>query len=461
MIAPAAEPLDRLVLESGGELTLPGPVLRRLRLHQPEPFLAFPQGRHAVQLLRAGVTLGSVQKVREAALSGDLERFGIADLFSLVNMSRRTGLLLIVADAAQKSVHFQRGEIVFAESNLFHDRLGQILYRVGKLSREALDEAEANLRSGQRFGALLLERKLIDVNALWWGIKHQIEEIVYSVFALKEGNFFFFDGGFLEPELLHFTIDTNGVLMEGYQRLDEWSVIRARIPGPDTVLLPTGKALAEKLSENLIQLLRRVDGRRSVDEIVRAAGWGEFNTYKLLYQLLQAGLVNARDVAAAGPPTADREDPLAAELNALIETHNRAFLLIQDVLRAKTVEADFGRLFQAFLRNASHRTRGVLQGLELGGPRPFTFPPRQLLENLDELDRFEAHTTSQGRDLPPSDSRCERLETALAEWMALLTAALRNLLPASEARELVGYAQTIARSGRTAIQRPDNLAGAK
>lgn len=449
MIAPAEEAIHRIVLESGGELTLPGPVLRRLRLHQPEPFLAFPQGRHAVQLLRSGVTLGSIRKVREAALSGDLERFGIADLFSLVNMSRRTGLLLIVADAAQKSVHFQRGEIVFAESNLFHDRLGQILYRVGKLSREALDEAEANLRAGQRFGAMLLERKLIDVNALWWGIKHQIEEIVYSVFALKEGNFFFFDGGFLEPELLHFTIDTNGVLMEGYQRLDEWSVIRARIPGPETVLLPTGKALQEKLSENLVQLLRRVDGRRSVDELVRAAGWGEFNTYKLLYQLLQAGLVNAQDAETAAPPAAAADaDPLAAELTALIETHNRAFLLIQDVLRAKTVEADFGRLFQAFLRNASHRTRGVLQGLELGGPRPFTFPPRQLLENLDELDRFEAHTTSQGRDLPPGDSRCERLETALAEWMALLTAALRNLLPASEARELAGYARTIAGSAR-------------
>ena len=341
MIAPAEESAQRVILESGGELTLPGPVLRQLRLHQPEPFLAFPQGRHAVQLLRAGMTFGSIKKVQEVVLSGDLERFGIADLFSLVNMSRRSGLLLIIAEAAQKAIHFQRGEIVFAESNLFHDRLGQILYRVGKLSREALDEAEAHVRPGQRFGAMLLERRLIDVHALWWGIKHQIEEIVYSVFALKAGNFFFFDGGFLEPELLHFTIDTNGVLMEGYQRLDEWGVIRAQIPGPGTVLLPTGKALQEKLGESLVQLLRRVDGRKSVDEIVRATGWGEFNTYKLLYQLLKAGLVNARDAASAVPPnTATDADPLAAELTALIETHNRAFLLVQDVLRAKAVEAD-------------------------------------------------------------------------------------------------------------------------
>jgi hypothetical protein len=431
---------EEALVEAGGELTLPPGVQGQLRLLRPEPFLAFAEGRHLVQLLRADAATAPVRRADRIALTGSIESFGIADLFSLVNMSRRSGLLLLATDAVSKTIHFRRGEIVFAASSLPDDRLGQILYRTGKLSREALAEAETHLVPGKRFGAVLLERGLLDANTLWWGIKHQIEEIVFSVFRLTAGSFFFFDGNFLDNELAHFTIDTNNVLMEGYQRLDEWGLIREHIRGHAAVLQPTGKRVKEKLSEQLAQLLALVDGRCTVEEIVRATGWGEFNTTKLLYKLLQAGHVETREGPAAAPAP---EDPERARSAALVETYNRAFLLVRDVLGAKAVEVDLARAYQAFLRGASDRTRGILRGLDLAASRRLAVAP--LLANAADLLELEAATSRAG-DLPAADRRRSLLGAALAEWTAFQVAMVRNLLPAAEARELVSYVRAIEQS---------------
>ena len=437
--APGALVPDRLAtVGRQGELTLPEGVLRELRLLRPEPFVVFSEGRQFVHMIRADAGPAALLRAEHVSLYGTLEGFGIADLFSLLNMSRHTGLLLLIAGQAQKSIYFRRGEIVFAGSNLPEDRLGQVLYRTGKLSREALDEAERHVRPEQRFGAMLLERKLIDSSSLLWGVKYQAEEIVYSVFRLQRGSFFFFDGDFVEDELAAFSIDTNNVLMEGYQRVDELGLIGEHIRGHGTVLRPTGRKADAKLSDRLMRVLALVDGRTTVEELVRATGWGEFNTFKVLYKLLKAGLVEVQDEAPRKP--AASEDPSTREIQALVETYNRAFMLLRDVLRAKAVDVDLGRVFEVFRRAASDSTRSVFHGLVLGSSRRMS--AEQLLDNVDHLLLLEAASLRAGD--PPADRRRKLVLQALSEWTAFQTLVVRNLLPAVEAGELVSYVEAIA-----------------
>lgn len=443
----AAEPADRTVtIPRSGELTLPAAVLRDLRLLRPEPFVVFSEGRQVVHLLRADAGPVSLLPAERISLHGSIEGFGIADLFSLLNMSRRTGLLLLIAGQVQKSIHFRRGEIAFAGSNLPEDRLGQVLYHIGKLSREGLDEAERHLEEGpagprKRFGAMLLERKLIDSSALLWGVKYQVEEIVYSVFRLSHGSFFFFDGDFVEDDLAVFAIDTNNVLMEGYQRVDELGLIGQHIRGHGTVLRPTGRKPEATLSDRFLRLLALVDGRNTVEELVRATGWGEFNTFKVLYKLLKAGLVEVQDEALA--PAVHGEEPASPQLLALVETYDRAFLLLRDVLRAKAVDIDLARVFEVFLRGAADSTRAVFHGLALGANRRLAAAP--LLDNIDHLLLLEAASLRPAE--LPADRRRALLHQALAEWTTFQTLVVRNLLPAAEAGELVSYVEAIAGAG--------------
>jgi len=426
----------------GGELILPDSVLHELRLLRPEPFLVFSEGRQFVHMIRADAGSGALLKAERISLQGNLESFGIADLFSLLNMSRRSGLLLLIAEQAQKSVYFRRGEIVFAGSNLPEDRLGQVLYRTGKLSREGLAEAEAYVRPGQRFGAMLLERKLIDPSSLLWGVKYQMEEIIYSIFRLTHGSFFLFDGNFVEDDLAVSSIDTNNVLMEGYQRVDELGLIGEHIRGHGTVLRPTGRKPEAKLSERMVRVLGLVDGRSTVEELVRATGWGEFNTFKLLYKLLKAGVVEVADEPRARSPKG--EDSATAELRGVIETYNRSFMLLRDVLRAKSVEVDLGRVFTVFLRNAADSTRAVFNGLVLGSSRRLS--AELVLDNADHLLLLDEASLQVGTE-PTAVRRRRLVAQALEEWRAFQSLIVRNLLPAGEAGELVSYVEAIVRSG--------------
>jgi hypothetical protein len=436
------EETDRLtVIERGGELTLPRQVAHDLRLLRAEPFVAFSEGRSFVHLLRADAGPAALLAAERLSLHGSIEGFGIADLFSLLNMSRRNGLLLLIADQnqepLQKSVYFRRGEIVYASSNQPEERIGQVLYRTGKLDRGALAEAERWQEPGKRFGAVLLEHRLLDAATLSWGLKHQVEEIVFSVFRLSRGSFFFFDGDLLESDLAQTAIDTNNVLMEGYQRVDELGLIGEHIRGRGTVLRATGRKPEGKLSEKLTRLLGLIDGRTAVEEIVRATGWGEFNTFKALYKLLQAKVVETVDAPAAAPP---KEDPLRAELAAVVETYNRAFLLLRDVLRAKAVEIDLVRAFDVFLRSAaSDAARAVFHGVSLGAGRRFA--AEALIDNADHLLLLE--TTSLAGEKPPAVRRRDLLAGALAEWTAFQALLVRNLMPSAEARELISYVRAI------------------
>src|SRR5262249_10785735 len=156
---PPASGSDRLLeIDRQGRAELPASILRTLRIFRPEPFLAVAGGRQFIHLVRAGAGPPALMPSERISLLREIEDLGVADVFSILNMGRQTGMLLILDDSDYKAVHFRRGEIVFAESSRAEDRLGQVLYRTGKLSREGLADAEANLVPGRRFGAILLER---------------------------------------------------------------------------------------------------------------------------------------------------------------------------------------------------------------------------------------------------------------------------------------------------------------
>jgi hypothetical protein len=222
-------------------------------------------------------------------------------------------------------------------------------------------------------------------------------------------------------------------------------LIGEHIRGHGTVLRPTGRKADAKLPDRLMRVLALVDGRNTVEELVRATGWGEFNTFKVLYKLLKAGLVEVRDEAPRSP--AASEDPSTREIQALVETYNRAFMLLRDVLRAKAVDVDLGRVFEVFRRAAADSTRSVFHGLVLGSSRRMS--AEQLLDNVDHLLLLEAASLRGGDS--PADRRRGLVLQALAEWTAFQALVVRNLLPAAEAGELVSYVEAIAGRGPSDI----------
>ena len=86
------------------------------------------------------------------------------------------------------------------------------------------------------------------------------------------------------------------LLMEAARRLDEWKVLARKIPGVDYVPVLKSRELDEpvSLSPPEWNLIARIDGIRTVEELARANGSNSFDTAKVLYGLVTADLIAMR-----------------------------------------------------------------------------------------------------------------------------------------------------------------------
>lgn len=372
-------------IQKDGRITLPSELLERMGVKENDAVRIIPQNRHYI-LLKKNLSpseegQGDVRKI----FCGNIEGFGIADLFSMLNMTMKTGALSISSGEAVKSIYFRKGEIIFASSNLPEDRLGTILYRTGKMSKTQLEEAEKSLTPGTRFGSLLLRKELIAPKDLWWGVKYQLEEIIFSVFSFDTGDFLFVEGVGPEEDLVRFSLNTQNLLMEGYRRLDEWRLICEKIPSKGLIMSLKEKTPNMELTPTMQKVLTMVDGKADVAEVIRRSQLGEFSSYKILYQLLNAGILHIVGREEKAEP---REDEGVLKLRSTIEKYSGLYKKLYSVVRKEIPHFDALEAFNSFFSELSEKLQKLFRGVSLdetGG-----VPVDQLLNNVKGLKLLES-----------------------------------------------------------------------
>jgi len=244
-------------------------------------------------------------------------------------MSRGTGKLVLVHKQMERSIYWKDGEIVFASSNSPEHSLGMFLLRNGKITQQQYDESKRRVTATTRHGKLLVQMGAISPKDLWWGVKNQALEIIYSLFSWKEGSFVFGDtADELVNERIVLSINTSTVIMEGIRRLDESAVIREKITSLDMVFIKVPGAVADfgslDMSEHEIALYNTLDGKRSIRALIGGSEMTEFEVTRILFQLLSARLIEVvADTRSFRPVFLDVED--SPELLKVISTYNDMF----------------------------------------------------------------------------------------------------------------------------------------
>src|SRR5712691_12485267 len=119
------------------------------------------------------------------ALEGTIKDFGLPDIFQLIGLQRKTGILTLKNERDQVSVTFENGMVVTADSSAkrLDDRLGNVLVKQGKLTKERLDEAlQMQKATLQRLGHILVVQNYITAKDLKDAIQVQISQTVFKVF---------------------------------------------------------------------------------------------------------------------------------------------------------------------------------------------------------------------------------------------------------------------------------------
>jgi len=152
--------------------------------------------------------------------SGNIQTTPLSDVLEQLRQHKATGTLTVRNSAAEKCVYMKTGQIVFASSTAVQDRLGEVLVRNGKITRENLDHALSILRKNAGFkklGAIMVENGLVSPKDLFAGLKIQVKEIIFSLFLLTEGEYGFVDR--LPSDIIQLQINFQELIAEIIQRM--------------------------------------------------------------------------------------------------------------------------------------------------------------------------------------------------------------------------------------------------
>lgn len=272
-------------------------------------------------------------------LAGEITHPGaLCDILALIAQTGWRGELVVEDSEAVRSVYFDQGNVVGATTNVEAERIGAVLYRYGAIDDRARERIVELVRGGKRFGQAALELGVLSRDRLYHYIQRQIEEIVFATLMVSDGTFFFLDG-FDDSKLIsHHTLSANALLMDAVTRVDEQRYFQEKIPSAHHV--PVRLATRKPPPEEFSKVYAAIDDQKSVEEIGRTTGLGEFETTKQIYGLVQSHHVAIHPPRLSGGPT------------ALVSTANGALRLIFKAAIDAGREAELRESLNAFATGA-------------------------------------------------------------------------------------------------------------
>ena len=129
------------------------------------------------------------------AIQGPLRELGIHDVFQLLDLGRKTGMLRITSALRQNegTIWFHEAAVVAASIQSNPHPLGTALLRAGKIREEDLRRACAVQEQGdpRRIGEILVATGALPERELRNQVRTHIEDVVFTMLAWSEGYFVF------------------------------------------------------------------------------------------------------------------------------------------------------------------------------------------------------------------------------------------------------------------------------
>jgi hypothetical protein len=266
--------------------------------------------------------------MRQVVLQGNLQSLVLPDVLGFISAIKKTGELVFRRGRVTKTVYWEDGEITFAASSDPEDALGSFLVRNGMISQTDNLSSVSQVTAERRQGKILVQMGLLKPRELWWAVKNQVLEIVYSLFTWEDGEFEFIETDEVRGERIALDASTMNIVLEGVRRMDEWAHIRKRLPSKSVFLEKAADPDEEDISltEEERALLLLVDGRRTVNDVIAEHRQGEFATLKQIFSLLTAGIVRVREQPRPKAAAEDVDDSEA--LWNVVQVYNVIFAFI-------------------------------------------------------------------------------------------------------------------------------------
>jgi len=246
--------------------------------------------------------------VGRSGLQGDLRIVPIAEVLQLLDAQEQSGILSVTRARGNIEIYFRKGRIDLATATGISEEflLGRFIVEHELMTQQDFEGfLESRSPGSKLIGMQLVKLGYLSEQDLTATLKRQTSELIYEVLRWRFGNF-----GFRRTrDLPHAAadaalgLDVEGILMEGFRRVDEWHLIEREVENFDLVFLRNEDAVAQmgrgRLTREELAVLELVNGKNTVKDIIRRSRMGSFDVSKMLYRLLSIKLIRRRVMPVA------------------------------------------------------------------------------------------------------------------------------------------------------------------
>jgi tetratricopeptide (TPR) repeat protein len=228
------------------------------------------------------------------AMKGTSNEASLPDIIQLISQGKRTGVLSVTNRKDFGDIYFKDGNIVYSTivNNKF--KLCDILISAQEITREEAEKAIEIQKTDdfkKRIGEILIELDFITKDKLLSYVKKQIEEVVFTIFKW-ENIYFNFEPNIHPPKDLEIiSFRPEDILLKIATRIDEWDLLKDKIPKDDTVLTKRKDIDLTTLEIREIEIFEIVNGKRNLKEIFKLAPYTKFEVCKIIYILLNKNAI--------------------------------------------------------------------------------------------------------------------------------------------------------------------------
>jgi CheY-like chemotaxis protein len=238
-----------------------------------------------------------IKEAERGTRRGDL-RDNLPSLINAFYQSQETGELGVQRGKVKKVVYFEKGQPVFALSNVVTDRFGQFLVRVGKINDNQLRQAAGTAAATKRrTGEVLVDMGVLKETERLYYVAQQVKSIIYSLFGWEDGVYELTFRRRALTESIKLDIHPANLIVRGIKKLYKPERLR-RLLAPEDRVLPS---LQPAYSLNEIglekweaELLPKIDGTRTVAEIIAISGRPEHVVQGFIYSLIALSVLERR-----------------------------------------------------------------------------------------------------------------------------------------------------------------------
>ncbi len=318
----------------------------------------------------------------DLTVRGEIEVSSAPELLRSFLASGETGILTFRQGDVAKSLYLQDGKVVYAASSNPDERLGEQLLVKGRITARHYLEASKLIRPGKRLGAILVELEAIESEELIGAVEQQVRELLIDLMTWSHGSYELVMKEIDPATLVTVNIPVESIVLEGLRRSRAWSQVTRGLGGIDVVPVRTDNPevlYKLDLTEEEQELLSRVNGALSVEQICELSYLSNFETCRILWAFKVLGLLRVGQEADAEQA---RERERELDLEDIVEKFNQMFARIYTFLQGRHGEAA-DEFMEAALEQVSTQYGALFAGVDLRHYGRADF--EQMLANVADL----------------------------------------------------------------------------